>query len=348
MLFRRKLRIPSSSADGRLSREAVAWAFRILLDREPTNEAELERHRDHPTLEALRRALLPDRYAAPLWLLAPPASPLIPWRLETPLLARPMSQLCTAGQFDEPDYAAWCAAIGEAPRRHRKQWEFCWILSVLRAADLIRPGLRMLGFGVGQEPLPSMLASHGVSVLATDAPPEVVDGMGWDSTGQHAAGLMQIHHPALLDEESFRARVAFRPVDMNAIPPDLRGFDACWSSCCLEHLGSLEHGLRFIENSLETLRPGGLAVHTTEFNLSSNESTLETPGISFFRRRDVEAVLERLAVQGHVIWPLNLHPGHGTLDAHVDAPPYALPHLKIEAAGYVTTSIGLVVQKAAA
>nr|MCV4210066.1 class I SAM-dependent methyltransferase [Roseomonas sp. SXEYE001] len=333
------------STDALLPTEAVIWAFRLLLGRDP-GHSEIQAHRRHPTLEALRQALRPSDYAAPLWLLAPPTSPLIPWRLEPPSLSRPASQLCTAGQFDEPDYAGWCATIGEAPRSHRKQWEFCWILSVMRAADLIRPGARMLGFGVGQEPLPSMLAAYGVSVMATDAPAELVSDMGWESTGQHVTELMQLHHPRLVDEESFRERVAFRPVDMNAIPEDLRGFDACWSSCCFEHLGSIDHGLRFVENSLETLRPGGIAIHTTEFNLGSNEMTLETPGLSIFRRCDIERLLESLASRGHVVWPLNLHPGDALLDTYIDLPPYALPHLKIEAEGHVATSIGLVVQRA--
>ena len=329
-----------------LPREAVLWAFRLLLGREPSAE-EVETHRRQPSAEALRRALQPEIYLIPVWLLAPPASPLVPWILEPPSLARPTSQLCTAGQFDEPDYAAWCATIAEIPRPHRKQWEFCWILAALRAADAIRPGARALGFGVGTEPIPAMLASHGVEVVATDAPPGVVDIQGWSETRQHSSDLSGLYRHELLEEAAFRERVTFRPVDMNAIPADLRGFDACWSSCCFEHLGGIAAGLDFVENSLATLRPGGVAVHTTEFNLGSNDRTLETPGLSLFRRRDIEGLLERLAARGHTVWPLNLHPGDSPLDAYIDAPPYALPHLKIEAKGEVSTSIGLVVQRGA-
>ena len=341
MLFSR----PAAPAEPSLPPEAVVWAFRLLLGREPS-EAEIRTHRRHPSAEALRRALVPETYRIPVWLLSPPASPLVPWVFEPPRLSHPTSQLCTAAQFDEPDYAAWCATIAEAPRPHRKQWEFCWILAVLRAADVIRPGARALGFGVGNEPIPAMLASHGVQVLATDAPAEVVGTQGWSETQQHASDLSGLYRPELLDEASFRQRARFRAVDMNAIPSDLRDFDACWSSCCFEHLGSLAAGLDFVENSLETLRPGGVAVHTTEFNLGSNDQTLESPGLSYYRRRDIEGLLERLARRGHTVWPLNLHPGDSPLDAHIDVPPYALPHLKVEAMGQVSTSIGLVVQRA--
>jgi len=285
-------------------------------------------------------------YAAPGFLFDPPESPRIPWREGPPSLARPVSQLCTAAQLEEPDYAAWCAAIGEAPRPHRKQWEFVWILSVLRAAGVFRPGARVLGFGVGAEPLPAMMAAQGLKVTATDAPPSVVAPQGWQETGQHAASIEDLLRPALVDEATFRARASFRAVDMNAIPADLHGYDACWSSCCFEHLGGIAAGLAFVENSLSTLAPGGIAAHTTEFNLLSNDATLETPGLSFFRRRDIEGLLDRLAARGHRVWPLNLNPGDAPLDAHVDAPPYALPHLKVEGLGHVSTSIGIAVQRA--
>ena len=39
---------------------------------------------------------------------------------------------------------------------------------------------------------------------------------------------------------------AYREVDMRAIPTDLRGFDFAWSSCALEHLGSLGAGMAFV------------------------------------------------------------------------------------------------------
>lgn len=99
------------------------------------------------------------------------------------------------------------------------------------------------------------------------------------------------------------------------------------------------------EQSLKTLRPGGLAVHTTEFNLSSNDATFEHPTLSLFRKRDIEDLYARLIAAGHKVWPLNLHPGTGPADAHIDLPPYGTPHLKLEVASYVTTSIGLVVEK---
>ena len=145
----------------------------------------------------------------------------------------------------------------------------------------------------------------------------------------------------------FRDLVSFRPVDMNAIPEALNGqFDFCWSACALEHLGSLEHGLAFIENSMRTLRSGGVAVHTTEFNLSSNEATLESPNCSFYRRRDIEDVITRLEQQGYEVSPVDWHVGEGFAERVVDLPPFGRgePHIRLRADRYDVTSIGLIIR----
>ena len=58
-----------------------------------------------------------------------------------------------------------------------------------------------------------------------------------------------------------------------------------WSSCSLEHLGSISHGIEFILNSLKCLKQHGVAVHTTEFNLSSNEETLNEKIVASLEKR---------------------------------------------------------------
>ncbi|WP_052213851.1 class I SAM-dependent methyltransferase [Belnapia sp. F-4-1] len=343
-----------------LPHEAIVWAFRMLIGRDPKDEGEIELHRQHPDVDSLRTAFLStpefrltfskfgpkQPYCAPLFLLQKPQDPALPWRFTPPSLQEPVSQLCTAGQMEEPCFAELCAALDLPVSQHRKIWEFCFLVAAMKANGLLRPGSRALGFGVGTEPLPAFLVKHGMSVLATDAPLDVVEGQGWETSNQHATGIEALDRPAIIPFETLQRQTQFRALDMNAIPDDLEGFDLCWSSCALEHLGSIGHGLRFIEESLRPLKPGGFAIHTTEFNLSSNTDTLEAPNLAFFRKRDIEELASRLVAAGHQVSPLNFHPGEAELDAVIDLPPYALPHLKLLAADYVTTSIGLVIRKA--
>lgn len=265
---------------------------------------------------------------------------------EAPSLARPVSQACTQSQFHEADYTAWCAAIGEAPRLHRKQWEYCYILQALSQAGLLEAGTRGLGFGVGREPLSAYFASRGSSVVATDLPPDLGAAHGWIETNQHADQLTTLNERGLCPAETFVANVEFRPLDMNAIPGDLREFDFCWSACALEHLGDLDRGMAFIEKSLDTLRPGGVAVHTTELNCSSDFWTLRDGATVLFRKRDIRRLAARLRSLGHHII-LNFDTGTGIADRHIDHPPFAdAPHLKLQLGRYVTTSFGMIIRRA--
>jgi SAM-dependent methyltransferase len=264
---------------------------------------------------------------------------------QEPTLEIPISQACTYGQFLSPIYSRWCKSINETPCTHRKQWEFVYILQVLSYHGFLKPGFRGLGFGVGQEPLPAYFASNGINVTATDMAAEDTVEAGWAATGQHADSLNALNTRGICDPELFLKRVHFETVDMNRIPEHLRGFDFTWSSCCFEHLGSIKAGLDFVRNSLETLRPGGVAVHTTEFNCSSNWHTVEKKHLVLFRRKDLEGLIKDLRSCGHEV-TATFHLGYTELDKHVDMPPYRNDkHLKLKISEYTATSFGLTVVK---
>ena len=262
-----------------------------------------------------------------------------------PTLAAPVSQACTQAQMEEVHYTRWCNEIQEVPRSHRKQWEFCYILRALEHHGMLKPGQRGLGFGVGEEPLTAAMAVRGVQVLATDLAADEAKEKGWVDTDQHARNKEMLNTRGICSPDIFDEMVEFRHADMNAIDGGLKDFHFCWSACALEHLGSIELGLQFIENSIECLRPGGIAVHTTEFNCLSDEETLDNDSTVLFRRRDLLLLADRLSANGHeIIFNFNL--GDQPLDQHIDVPPYsANNHLKLALAGFVSTSFGIVVIK---
>ncbi|MGE3744692.1 MAG: hypothetical protein AB7G25_03070 [Sphingomonadaceae bacterium] len=265
---------------------------------------------------------------------------------DAPTLTDPVSQMCTAKQFDEPQYEQWCKAMGTGKHLHRKQWEFVFILESLHHRGVLKENARGLGFGVGREPLPAVFASLGCTITATDLEIEDQRARAWRNTQQHGA-LENLIHNHICPEARFRELVSFRPADMTAIADDLRDFDFTWSSCAFEHLGSIAAGLNFVEASLACLKPGGVAVHTTEFNLISDNQTMDHAATVIFRRRDFQSLALRLHDQGHEVAPLNFEPGDEPLDRHIDVPPYSSnQHLKLALGKYVSSSFGIVVKKA--
>lgn len=295
-------------------------------------------------LQALDRARLNQAVIAMRIARTAQPTPDDPWQ------SRPSSCLCTEARCASPTYVDWCHRLALEPTFNRKSWEYAYAAAVLDVCGALVDGRRGVGFGVGREPLPAYFAARGCTVIATDQPAASVDASRWARSGQYAGGLEGLQRPELCDPEQFMRRVTFRPVDMNAVPQDLTGFDFCWSLCALEHLGSLDAGLRFVERSLECLRPGGIAVHTLELNVSSDDKTLMTGPTVLYRRQDITAFAARLESQGHVVAPLDLADGDGVLDSYVDGPPWLgwadRPHLRVSIGEFVTTSFALVVTAA--
>ncbi len=258
------------------------------------------------------------------------------------------SRICTQAQVREPWFTAWCRVLGESPHAHRKLWERAYVAYVLDTLGLLTPGARGLGFAVGQEPLVALFAGHGCRVVATDLPPGAREARAWRLSGQLGNGLGDLRRDSLCDPNRFQELVTWRPVDMRAVPEDLTGFDFCWSACALEHLGSLEAGMSFVERSLRTLRPGGVAVHTTEYNVGSNDGTVATGPTVLYREQDVLELAGRLERSGHQVAAFALSPGKGVLDEYVDAPPYSTePHIRVWLRSFVTTSLAMVVRSSA-
>ena len=261
----------------------------------------------------------------------------------------------------ESDWVAyWMGRLKARVVYHRKIWELCYVPQALYNFDLIKPGARAVGFGCGEEPLPSLFASEGVSVVVTDLEPQDERAKAWQNTGQHTDSLERSFRSDLVSREAFDSKVSLRYVDMNAIPDDLQGYDFCWSICALEHLGSIAQGLDFIENSLKCLRPGGVAVHTTEFNFSNDDQTIDHWGTVLFQRAHFSALADRLKAKGHKVAELDFDIGDKPLDRFIDLPPWphdmtpnmrryydvdTPAHIKLSVDGFPATCFGMIVQK---
>jgi hypothetical protein len=192
--------------------------------------------------------------------------------------------------------------------------------------------------------LAALFASRGCEVVATDVSGAQAAQDGWIDSGQHASEADQLNQFGVCDPDRFAELVRFREVDMRHVPDDLRGFDFTWSACAFEHLGSLAAGQEFVLRQMDCLRPGGFAVHTTEFNVASNRSTEGTGQTVLYRRRDIVRLAEQLRRLGHRV-DLDFSAGTDPADTHVDEEPWTDTHLKVRFHGFVTTSLALIVEK---
>jgi hypothetical protein len=80
--------------------------------------------------------------------------------------------------------------------------------------------------------------------------------------------------------------------------------------------------------------------------MSSDDETLESPGLSLYRRRDLLDLQNRLIDLNCSILPMNFYSGDLPEDKYIDLPPYKQEiHLKLMIEKYAITSFGLVLRK---
>lgn len=225
-------------------------------------------------------------------------------------------------------------------------WEFGYISHALFERGLLQDGRKGLGFACGREILPSLFAQYGCQITATDAPHD--SGL-WEKIGQKAWGISDVFHEDIIDKDKFNSNVDFRAMDMNQIGEDLKDYDFLWSSCALEHLGSLHDAKDFIYRAMKCLKPGGIAVHTTEINLRSQVETKMT-GCAILRSIDFIEIAEHLTWKGHEVAPLdfrlddsNLYEDFAEFKAGCELP--KKNHFTLKYGHNMVTSFGLIVRK---
>jgi hypothetical protein len=246
------------------------------------------------------------------------------------------SGLCHQAQHESPTFRQRVAELVEPWKLHRKQWEFAFILQALGERNLLEPGRRGLGLGVGIEPLPARFAGLGVEVIASD-----LNG-GWFATNKS-----KLARPALCNPAEFDRLVSFRSVDMNWIPEDLRrgNFDFVWSACSIDHVGSIRLLKRCVYKSLECLAPGGVAVHTTEY-LHDREYDHDSGPTVRLVKQDVQEILLMVRNMGcrcELDWTIGDGPADLTPDPTPDG--VRLPHLRRHLEGKIWTSVALLIER---
>lgn len=244
------------------------------------------------------------------------------------------TRFSTFRDFRTPWLQQWRHALNLGSRIHRKTWEVAYVAETLLSHQMLRDDRRGVGFGVGSEPLVRVFADKTAGILATD-----MLGKDWLST--HAGFSSLGNHP----------QVKTANVDMNwlngeggldSVPRE--EFDFSWSVCSMDHCGAVWWTKRFLLNQMNTLKPGGVAVHTAEYTTTPG---MPRSGGTVYLTRDDILDLEQLAFQlGYELAPVDWSLGDYPEDHIVDGPPFeGRVHLKAVAHHGWTTCVGFALRK---
>jgi hypothetical protein len=109
---------------------------------------------------------------------------------------------CSAADLFHPRCTEIGALFSHPAIFHRKFWEWVFIINCMMLND-IGQSKTALGFGVGVEPIPAVLAKLGAQVVATDAPDEIGVGKGWKKGNEFANSAETLWFEGILDKDIF-------------------------------------------------------------------------------------------------------------------------------------------------
>ncbi len=258
------------------------------------------------------------------------------------------SEVISEKRFLESNFFLWMDLLRDPPRLHSKQFQNYAIMEAANSIlDLGKNGVKAIGFGVGVEPIPAGLAKLGYKVLATD----FLEGdiaLDWKNSNQLLSSPEDLNSRGILTENEFINQIKFMSMDMNNIPEELNNeFDFVWSSCALGHIGGYQNGLDFIHRSVKLLKPGGIALHTTELDVSSEDSKFDFPTLSLYRESDIKALLDTLKSEGYLVEHFRIdHKWKGKSERFIAREPWGdQPHIRIEVLGREVLSLAIRIER---
>lgn len=220
------------------------------------------------TAKSAKDALIRTFWGAPFYRAF--LQPFDGWRIEPSPSAGfdprqvPLNKVCRVADTGNPLWRRGYADLGFPEGHntfHRKIWEFNQALYGLRTLRRLAPDSTALGIGCGHEELMYFLANRIARVVATD----LYEGSYLG--GESDADVLE--HPEKYAPFNYRTgRLEVRR--MNGLSLDVAdaSFDIVFCLSSIEHFGRTGDKLRALMEMFRVLKPGGVAVVTTELVLN--------------------------------------------------------------------------------
>lgn len=219
-------------------------------------------------------------------------SPRLIENADPPSFADPVSQVMTAGQCDDPAFIASRSELslsGTTP----EVWRKAFILQVMKRYSYFGGGARGLCLGDQDADLVTFFADNGNPIL-----------FGFDPGRPSLLGSTDVPTGAFL---------SVAEMDYENIAADVRGFDFLWSVGTGNQMGGARRARAFVEQSMQVLRSGGLAIHVFDISSSMQNAPVEDRVFSdaLLARDDIIRIAVMLISRSNEVAQLNFGDGDG-------------------------------------
>jgi SAM-dependent methyltransferase len=193
---------------------------------------------------------------------------------------------------------------------HRKDWEWALGIIAMRRFGKLNEKSNAIGVGVGREEVLFYLANKLYHIYATD----LYDGNNWKNFAPSDFPENPKKYAPFPYKED--ALTVLR-MDGTKLEFPSESFDIAFSFSSIEHFGGGKNhsgALRSLREMERVLKPGGLAVITTEYIINDKEHP------EFFNKRTIYSDLIDKLERLKLVEPLDLRITSKTLDTVIDYP----------------------------
>lgn len=248
----------------------------------------------------------------------------------------PLNKVCRVADAANPAWRQGYRDLGFPEGTgifHRKVWEFNQTLYGLRTLRRLPPQAVALGIGCGHEELMYFLANRLARVVATDI---YEDGfLGGESNADVLEDPAK-YAPFNYREDHLEVR------RMNGLALDARDgtFDFVFCLSSIEHFGRIADKLRALREMYRVLKPGGVAVVTTEVVLNRLGR-----GTQYFQRRTLLALVRDAGFVLEREPDFRIEAEYASLPLALPMDTFVTPHVVLRNFNTIYTSVSLFMMK---
>jgi SAM-dependent methyltransferase len=178
-----------------------------------------------------------------------------------------LNRICRMDVWDDPVWLQWNRAVGFDATRRRKEFEWVQCIYGLETLGALGDDKRVLGVGVGHEPVLFYLANRSALTVATD----VYEGK-FAAEGAAEASPDFLDHPKTYAPFPYRAdRLQVLRADGRVLPFEDSTFDVVYSLGSVEHFGGHNGSAAAMREMARVLKPTGTLCVATEWILEGGD-----------------------------------------------------------------------------
>src|SRR6188472_1939925 len=237
-----------------------------------------------------------------------------PYHITNPSDQPKLNRLCYVEDWENSEIKEALAELQKLSSEgfiHRKDWEWALGIIAMRRFGKLNEKSTAIGIGSGTEPVPFYLSNKVKHVYATDL-------YGQNDGWKRAAPSDFPENPKKYTPFPYKedALTVLR-MDGTKLEFPSESFDIAFSFSSIEHFGGGDRknhsgALRSLKEIERVLKPGGLAVITTEYIINDKEHP------EFFNRRTIYSDLIDKLERLKLVEPLDLRITSKTLDTVID------------------------------